>query len=204
MLIQLSYDVEKSLTITLYNELFTKKFTVSENDIIEVSYNKNGLVKTVKGKVTKVYTDGSHKHPQHVNYCGEYKNEGCYIVVDSSVVQGSDVVKIDVDMILDMDMIQKYSEGENITSPMGEGHVTNFRVVENELQVSTNYGNTWRVVGQLGEEVISGYPSDYTLPEKIAAVLPPYMRNSEKKSLVNDLLRLFESEMSSDDPEYSE
>ena len=203
MLIKTSYTTELSVSVSLiYDDSTVKTQKISVGDIINVTYNKNGTRKQIEGKVSRIYLqDGHAGHIGHIASCNNCTNTGCYIIVDGSEYTSADVARIDVDCILDLEMIQKVESINNITSPAGSTAITQFRLMNNQLQLSTDFGNTWLKVLDLPESEIIVDPDYQSLADKIAALIPSCVRPDDKEDAVNELVNLFVDEMKADDPQ---
>ena len=193
MLLKVSHEIIKSVNIGLvYDDNTTKKVLVQNNDIVEINYIYNGMKKEVTGTVKRIFTENGHAgHIGHVASCGNCKDEGCYLFIDASSTNKSDLVKVDVDCIFDINVIQKADNSDCVKSPVGCTHVTDVRLVGNEFQISPDYGTTWLAVGTVSIPELSVDENDKAMADQIAGILPNCMNSADKNTAVENLLKLF-------------
>lgn len=193
MLLKVSHEIINSVNIGLvYDDNTTKKVLIQNNDVVEINYIYNGMKKEVTGTVKRIFTEDGHAgHIGHVASCGNCKNEGCYLYIDASTTNNSDLVKIDVDCIFDINVIQKADNSDCVKSPVGCTQVTSVRLVGSEFQISPDYGTTWLAVGTVSVPEISVNEEDKVMADQIAGMLPNCMNSADKNTAVENLLKLF-------------
>ena len=181
MLLDIKYDVINSLVIKLrFDDNSVKEEVVSIGDVVNCSYNKNGMRKTVEGTVKSIVAD--------TNPCGKQR---WYMYIDSSTAGSASLDKIEVDKILDIDVLRKGGGLLTIHAPGNRMKVTDFRMNGSFLQVSSDYGKHWFKVAKITCDQWD-VPAEYQeLAEKIASLLPPYMNPGVKADLVKALVMLF-------------
>ena len=193
MLLKVSHEIIKSVNIGLvYDDNTTKKVLIQNGDVVEINYVYNGIKKEVTGTVKRIFTENEHAgHIGHVASCNSCKNEGCYLYIDASTTNNADLVKIDVDCIFDINVIQKVDNSDCVKSPVGCTQVTSVRVVGDEFQISLDYGTTWLTVGTVIIPEISVDEEDKDMADQIAGLLPGCLNSSDKNTAVENLLKLF-------------
>lgn len=181
MLLSIKYDVINSLVIKLrFEDGSTKEEVVSVGDIVNCTYNRNGVRRTVEGTVKQINSD--------VNPCG---NQRWYLYIDSSSYGKACVDKVEVDKILDMDVLRKGAGLLSIHTPANKMRVTDFRLAGDYLQVSSDYGKHWFNVVKLTTDTYP-VPEEYQeLALRIASLLPEHMNPGLKIDLVVALVDLF-------------
>ena len=206
MLIGVSHEMINGVTINLvFDDGKVKKNTVFVEDIIDVYYAKDGRRRHVEGRVTKIEVLPGHAgHVGHIASCSQCTNEGCYITVDGSEDAKACVVKFDVDCILDLDVIQHSGEVDAITSPRGEYHITQFRLVGKCLQLSLDYGQHWMVVCELPDEQVIVPEEDQSFADKVSAVIPSCANPCQRAELVRAIVQIYDEEKGKDSDEPSD
>ena len=115
MLLKTGYSLDYTVTVSFfYDNDEVVSITISTGDVIKASYNKNGKRVSIEGKVTRIYTQDNHAgHICHVASCTPCKNTGCYIIVDGSTSNNSELARIDVDTLLEVEILEKFPETES-------------------------------------------------------------------------------------------
>ena len=193
MLLKVSHEIIKSVNIGLvYDDNTTKKVLVQIEDVVEISYVYNGMKKEVTGTVKRIFTEDGHAgHIGHIASCDRCKNEGCYLYIDASKENKSDLVKVDVDCIFDINVIQKADNSDCVKTPIGCTQVTSVRIVGDEFQISVDNGTTWLAVAKVTVPGIDVDESDKAMADQISGLLPGYMNSADKNTAVENLLKLF-------------
>lgn len=149
MILSVKYEILRSIDLkVIYDDNTFKRVEVAPNDVVQIAYNKNGMRKDVKGRVSAIDTD-PHWSPRNPHYvyrgdcCHKHPEEACFIILDCSDAGVADIEKINVHDIIDCEMIQKYNDSLAVMSPKGDDRITNIRVHENVLQISSDFGATW-------------------------------------------------------------
>ena len=181
MVLDIRYDIINSLVIKIrFDDNSVKEEVVSVGDVVNCSYNKNGMRKTVEGTVKQIVAD--------TNPCGKQR---WYMYIDSSTAGSASLDKIEIDKILDIDVLRKGAGLITIHTPGNRMKVTDFRMNGAFLQVSSDYGKHWFNVVKIKNNDWD-VPEEYqALAEKIASLLPPYMNPGVKADLVKALVMLF-------------
>ena len=209
MLLKTGYSLDYTVTVSFFydNDEIVQR-TIATGDIIKASYNKNGKRVSIEGKVTRIYTQDNHAgHIGHVASCSACTNTGCYIVVDGSTFNNSEIARIDVDTLLEVEIIEKGASNNCVTSPVGETNISGVRLSGNWLQITPDHGETWLNVCQLASMEPEVDPAYKGLADKISALIPPCARPDAKQDAVEDLVELFKQEASTltkddnDDPQ---
>lgn len=203
MLMNISYDIIESAVISLvFDDETVKKIKVNVDDTIKVSFNKNGIRKNIDGIVKRIFIDDHH---HAANHCCKPK---WVMIVDGSSYGTSAVERVELDKILDINIIKRANDTTGITSPVGDSNITDFRLVGNILQLSTDNGQTWLKVITLPNEDTTIDPEDQELANKVEAILPSSLRPDLKADLTDDIINLVKSEIEADnkaqDPGYTE
>lgn len=201
MLLRTAYETNLSVTVSLiYDDNTVKKYNLELNDIVKLAYLKNGFRKEVTGRIARIYLEDGHAgHVGHIASCTPCLNKGCYIIVDSSEYTNSGLDRIDVDMISEIEIVEKAKESNSITSPAGDSNITTFRLAGNQLQLSVDFGTTWLKVLDLPESEVIVDPEYQSLADKIAALIPDCSNPTHKKEAVEGLVELFKNSCT-DDP----
>jgi hypothetical protein len=181
MLLDIKYDVINSLLIKLrFDDNSVKEARVSIGDVVNCSYNKNGMRKTIEGVVKRIATEN--------NPCNCPK---WYMYVDSSKTGFAAVEKIEVDKILDIDVLRKGAGLMVIHTPGNRMMVSDFRINGNYLQCSPDYGKHWFKVAELRCDTYD-VPAEYQeLAARIDSLLPRHMNPGVRSDLIVALVNLF-------------
>lgn len=183
MLLSKSFDVIQSLVLKLvFDDESVKELIISEKDIINVVYNKNGNRCNIEGTVARINVDN--------NSC---QKRGWYIIVDASAIGKSSVERIEVNNIINCDIITKYEANNNITSPIGDGTISAFKLAGDILLLSVDNGKSWLKVCNLASTDIIVEPEYQDIADKISAVIPSHMSPDMREDLVEDLVEVFKN-----------
>lgn len=192
-LMNISYDIIQCATVKLdFEDGTSKKIVLTPGDIVNVVYNFNGERRNTTGKITKIVSDST-------NSCCCDTNKWV-MIIDASAYGGTTLTRVVLNKILDLSVVRKAAEFNEITSPTGEYNISNLRLVGNVLQLSVDDGATWlnvttmqAVDPDLGED-----DSEYI--KKVKKILPSSLRPdvyaTMLKSMVN-LLKQADQEASS-------
>ena len=145
-----------------------KQMLIHENDIVTVTYNKEGLAHTITGRVTQIgngeYTRvssvprfyGASGIAHYDTVVSKSSNAGDYMIIDGSGEYAGNVEVVYLHAILNCNILNKYSENASIMSPnsdcCGTSQITNMRIYNGKLQVSTDYGQSWKDAGDVSSE----------------------------------------------------
>ena len=129
MLLRKDINVISSISIELYfDDDSSKKILLNKKDIVSLTYNDRGVKTTVVGKVINIISNGNNS----------------YLSIDGSGIYEGSQVKILFDEILDCIMIEKYDESILLRSVSGAGQITNLRLLNGYMQISTDNGVSWK------------------------------------------------------------
>ena len=136
-----------------------KQMLIHENDVVTISYNKDGLKCTITGRVTQIgngdYTSvgpvprfyGSSGIAHYDTIVSRSSKAGEYIIVDGSGEYSGKIEVVYLNTILDCKMLNKYSDSASIMSPKsdccGTQQITGMRYKNGKAQISLDYGQTW-------------------------------------------------------------
>lgn len=134
-----------------------KNFAVEVRDVINVTYNNNGLATTIQGKVISINAASTaYSYTAHgvanvdTTYCTN-KN-GPYLVIDGSDTYAGKTATVYLGTILDCDMISKWSDNYVVTTPPADAtssvdSIDMIRVHESNVEYTINNGESWNLVG---------------------------------------------------------
>ena len=145
--IRLSFDNGKHKTVI-----------VSQGDLVDILYNKNGMRRRIEGIVTKISTNGTEVY-------------GWCIIVDGSGDFSSEIARISPKNILDIDIIRKADTVNGIDSPRDKTGIMSLKIVKGRLLFSQN-GYDWFPVVIDRENVIV-HPEDNNLDPRPHPPVPP-------------------------------
>lgn len=111
----------------------SKERVISNDDLVEVIYNANGLRKHIIGKVVKISAVGSDP-------------KGWYIIVDGSDDFGSEKARFSPTTILDIDIIRKANTLDVIQTPIDETGIPYMRVVKGRYLQWSRDGIRWHTI----------------------------------------------------------
>lgn len=183
MLLSKSFDVIQSLILKLvFDDESVKELVISEKDIVNVIYNKNGNRCTIEGTVARINVEN--------NSC---QKRGWYIIVDASATGKSSVERIEVNNIIDCDIITKYEANNTIFTPVGDGAISAFKLSGDVLMLSVDNGRSWLKVCNLASTDVVVEPEYQDIADKIAAVIPTHMSPDLREDLIEDLVEVFKN-----------
>ena len=190
MLLSISYDVIESLVIKLvYDNEKVKRLKVECGDYVSATYNKDSRRKTVEGYVKRIYLDNRYYDCNHKNH-----QHWSMIIDDSMSDNPTQIAKIEVSKILDLDVLRKKSETGFISTPNTSDRVTDLRLVGNTLQLSQDNGDTWVSIIDLPLEQPSIEDCDCNLVNKIKSIIPSNIRADLQKELIEGIAGLVQKE----------
>lgn len=182
-LLSISYDVIENMKIVLsFDDGTTKYVFVSPDDIVNVVYVHNGVREEVTGKVVRFTSDV-------VNKC-ECSTNKWIMILDASSYGGSMGTRIIVDKILDISVVRKAVDFNEVTSPSGEYNVSNLRLVGNQLQLSVDNGTTWLNVCVLPAVDPELSDDDAEFIKKAKEILPANLRPDVYSTLLKSIVSL--------------
>lgn len=145
MLMDIRCSTEVSIKIHLkFDDGSKKNRLVSKDDLIEISFNQNGLMKRVEGKVIKINAIDSD-------------SRRWYLIVDGSGDFESEQYKIQVMNILDLDIIRKADSVRYIETTNDCTAIQGFRIVNGRLQYTLD-GFNWKFVRTDPRYIMKGDP----------------------------------------------
>lgn len=196
MLMSISYDIIESLVVRLvFDDDTAKKVKVNVDDIVRVTFNKNGCRTVIDGICKRLYHDNNHNTRCIV------QKPNWIMIVDGSQYGASAIERIEVSKILNIDVLKRAEENLSITSPLGENNITSFRLVGNILQLSVDNGETWMKVLSLSSNDVEVPEEDKELASKVDALLPSTLRPDLREDLASDILELVKAELAIGDKE---
>lgn len=182
-LMSISYDIIENMKIVLSSDDGTTKYVfVAPDDIVSVVYNHNGMRTEATGKVIRFTSDT-------VNKC-ECSTAKWVMILDASAYGGATSTRVLVDRILDITVVRKAADYNEITSPTGEYNVSNLRLVGNQLQLSVDNGTTWLNVCVLPAIDPELNDDDKKFIEKAKAILPSNLRPDVYSTLLKSIVSL--------------
>lgn len=141
MLMDIGCSVINSIKVNLiFDDRSTKSAIIGVGDLLDVTYNANGLRKNIEGKVVKVSAVGIDP-------------KGWYIIVDGSGDFESEQAKFSPMSILDVNIIRKADTLDYIKTPIGNNATPYLRVVDGRLQWSKD-SETWNAIKIDSRDVI--------------------------------------------------
>lgn len=141
MLMDIKCSTVASVAVHLtFDDNTVKDLTLAAGDLVYIEFNKNGLRRSVEGKIIKVSCVGSDP-------------KGWYIIVDGSENYDSAQCKISVNNILDCEVIYKNSNINCIQTPKDNTGISFLRVVKGKLQYSNN-GTEWHNIDMRDKDFI--------------------------------------------------
>lgn len=165
MVLRIGSEIEQNLVLTMvYDDDSTKTVTVSEGDYITMSYNRNGSRRVVTGTVSTI-----HANP----YNGQLSRKDWYIVVASDDPENMSSAKIPINNIIDLNVLRQKRGVHPINTPNNAMRVTDMRIKDNFLQVSSNDGRSWRTVGINTDGTLNDDPvgCDKNVADKVAQLI---------------------------------
>lgn len=191
MLLSINYDVIESLLIKLtYDNEKVKKLKVECGDYISITYSKDGRRKTSEGYVKRIYLDNRYYDCHHSN-----GHQHWSMIIDDSISDNpTQIAKVEISKILDLDVLRKKSENSFISTPNNNDRITDLRLVGNTLQLSQDNGETWVSVVDLPLETPSIEDCDCNLVNKIKSIIPNNIRADLQKELIEGIAGLVQNE----------
>lgn len=149
-----------------------KVFTVECQDIIRVTYNKNGLATTIQGRVVSINA-GTTSYTYRANgVCNcdttyATNKNGPYITIDGSDTYAGKTATVYIGTIIDCDMIYKWSNNFVVSTPPSDKDdkiesIQMIRLRNGVLEVSSDFGETWVVPSVVVPEDTSDSSTDST------------------------------------------
>jgi hypothetical protein len=133
MTLDCKVDVIQSLLVSLkFDDDTMKKRLVGVGDLIDVTWNGNGMRKHIIGRVAVISANGT-----------DTKN--WYMIVDGADDFDSQKVRFSPYQILDLDVIRKADQDSFVKTPKGENAIPYLRIVKGRLQYSKD-GCSWEYV----------------------------------------------------------
>lgn len=123
-----------------FDDNATKDEIISYDDLIDVTYNGNGMRKHIIGRVRCISTVGVDP-------------KQWYIIVDGSDDFASETAKFSPKAILDLSIIRKSANDQFVRTPVGMEGLPYLRLVNGRLQYSTD-GFEWKYVVINEDDVI--------------------------------------------------
>ena len=147
MLLDIKCKAISSVKVCLtFDDESTKINVISIGDLIDVTYNGNGMQKHIIGRVTNISTAGSDQR-------------NWYIIVDGSDDFARNGARFSPLSILDLEIIRKADQEIIIKSPIGQFGCPYLRVNKGRLQYSID-GFEWHYIVVDDENVIEDDDTD--------------------------------------------
>lgn len=132
MLMNIECSIVQSLKVSLtFDNGKTKEREIATGDLCYFEFNKNGKRKTIEGKVTKIGLSNT------------VDSKSWFIIVDGSLDFSGQMERFCPNQILDVDIIQKHDTVDYVATPNDSTRITNIRLFDGCLQLSTDGGYSW-------------------------------------------------------------
>lgn len=149
MLLDIKCKAISSVRVILtFDDGSAKDNVISLGDLIDVTYNGNGLIKHIIGRVSCISTAGA-----------DPKN--WYIIVDGSDDFAKNGARFSPMSILDLEIIRKSSQDTVVKTPIGMNACPYIRIVKGRLEFSID-GYEWHRILIDDEDIIE--PQEGTVP----------------------------------------
>lgn len=144
MLMDINCAAQSSMNLKLlFDDQSTKEANIAIGDLIDVTWNGNGLRKHIIGKVINIQTVGT-------------RPEGWYFIVDGSDDFAGQYAKIAPMTVLDINILRKGATDGAVLTPIGDTGIPYIRVYQGQFQISKD-GCRWYTIVYL-EDIIK--PAD--------------------------------------------
>lgn len=141
MLMDIKCSAVTSIEVKLtFDNDTSKDVVISNGDLVDVTYNANGLRKRIEGKVIKISAVGTDP-------------KSWYIIVDGSDDFASTKAKFAPTSILDIEVIRKADTLNVVQTVVGEGGVPFIRIKNGRLQWSKD-GYDWKPIFIFRRDII--------------------------------------------------
>ena len=185
MLLSNKCEIIKSIVVKLvFDDESVKERTINVKDLVNVTFNKDGMRRSIEGIVTRIEDENCCRH------------ERWYIIVDGSTTGVSKIEKIFTDKILDIEVTRKANQVSSITTPIDSTRVTGMRFVGGVLQI-TQDGTHWisLVKAPEKESDILVDEKDQELAAKIARLIPKRVPADRRVEMIEGLVSLYKEEL---------
>ena len=165
MVLKINSEIEQNLVLTIvYDDDSTKTVVVCEGDFVTVAYNRNGSRRVINGTVSTI-----HANP----YNGQLSRKDWYLLITSDDPENISSARIPIMNILDLNVLRQKKGVHPVNTPNNAMRVTDIRIKDNFLQVSSNDGRTWRTVGINPDGTLNDDPvgSDKGIADAISALI---------------------------------
>lgn len=133
MLMDIKCGVITSIKVMLrFDDDTVKKRIISENDVVDVEYNNDGLRRRIIGKVSRIYV--SSLDPK-----------SWFFIVDGSGDFKSEQARVCPMNILNIEILRKAETVHHITTPNDDKGIEGLRVVDGKLEYTLD-GYTWNPI----------------------------------------------------------
>lgn len=147
MLLDINCKAISSVKVRLvFDDETVKCNVISIGDLIDVTYNGNGMRKHIIGRVTSISTVGADPH-------------NWYIIVDGSDDFARYGARFSPMDILDLEIIRKSDQEVIVKSPIGMGGIPYIREIKGRLQYSRD-GFEWHYIVIDDENIIEDDSTD--------------------------------------------
>lgn len=185
MLLKNTCEIIKTLVIKLvFDDESVKTRKVDVDDLISVTFNKDGCRRSIEGIVKKIEDENC---PKKVHW---------YMIVDGSTNGISRIEKIYTSNIIDIEVMRKANQTATIGSPMDSSRIVSMRLVGDILQV-TQDGTNWISVVKVpqSESGVIVEPEDQELAAKIARLIPKRIPPERRMEMIENLVSLYNEEL---------
>lgn len=165
MVLKIGSEIEQNLVLTIiYDDDVTKTVVVAEGDYVTLAYNRNGSRRVVTGVVNTI-----HANP----YNGQLSRKDWYLIIASDDPESVSSARIPINNILDLNVLRQKRGVHPINTPNNAMRITDMRIKDNFLQVSSNGGRSWRTVGINSDGTLNDDPvgSDKSIADKVAQLI---------------------------------
>ena len=186
MILSTKYEVLKSVQLEIvYDDETSKCVEIGIDDEVRIIYNKDGLRSTVIGRVAGIDNDPHIKpyphedfwrHPVYRGPHPKYYPNTCWIFIDASIEGNSYVARVDARQIIDVDILKKHSDKNNIVTPDDETAIRSMRYKNGLFQISQD-GTNWITIGAgTPDEGGEGESSMPTTKEELTELIKEILR----------------------------
>ena len=181
MLLDMNYEVINRLELKfIYDDDSVKTQMVDIGDYVSLVYNRDGMRTSIDGYVSRIYQDHGYRDCQ----------PHWFIILSSNNTStGVALGKIEVRKIIDLDVLTKASESNEVLTPSdAESRITNIRLKDNVFEISQDYGSSWVAVTPL--TTVTPPVEDDTLMQEVDAIVPDTLRSDIQEQLMKDIYNL--------------
>lgn len=181
MLLDMNYEVINRLKLKfIYDDDSVKTQMVDIGDYVSLVYNRDGMRTSIDGYVSRIYQDHGYRDCQPHWFI---------ILSNNNTSTGVALGKIEVRKIIDLDVLTKASESNEVLTPSdAETRITNIRLKNNVFEISQDYGSSWVAVTPL--TTVTPPVEDDALMQEVDAIVPDTLRSDIQEQLMKDIYNL--------------